>query len=170
MKAEKNSRGITMIELLVVVAIIGVVSAIGYVTFDGQQKKARDSRRVADLKEIRSGLQLYFQKNGNYPGASGTGLTIYHSSSGPNWIPFLAPKYTSIIPTDPINKYNLGGTSQLYFYQVDAIGASYCLGTIVETSITNPAECNFYDGSYACAPFSPCFPSDPTNYRFRHIP
>lgn len=45
-------RGFTLVELLVVIAVIGVVSSITLVGFSGSRAKARDAKRIEDLQNI----------------------------------------------------------------------------------------------------------------------
>jgi len=52
----RNERGFTLIELLVVVAIIGLLSTMGVIAFRSAQLKARDTKRVGDIKLAVSGL------------------------------------------------------------------------------------------------------------------
>lgn len=48
----KLKKGFTLIELLVVIAIIGILATLAVVSFGGAQTKARDSRRLADMREL----------------------------------------------------------------------------------------------------------------------
>lgn len=59
--------GFTLIELLVVVAIIGLLASIISVSISSQRVKARDSRRVTDIKQVKTGLDLYFAAGSGYP-------------------------------------------------------------------------------------------------------
>ena len=63
----KTQRGFTLIEILVVVAIIGILASIILVGVGSFRARGRDARRVADLRETQNGLELYFTKNGYYP-------------------------------------------------------------------------------------------------------
>lgn len=60
-------RGFTMIELLVAATILAVLSAIGLVSFQSANIRARDGKRKADLEQARSGLELYRSDIGYYP-------------------------------------------------------------------------------------------------------
>lgn len=60
-------RGFTLIELMVVVAIIGVMAAVVLATLTDVQKDAHDKRRRADLDAVRKALELYYTDHQYYP-------------------------------------------------------------------------------------------------------
>lgn len=81
-----ESKGFTLVELLVVVSIIGILSVIGLAIFTGIQPRARDSRRQADLEAISKAMEVgYSESTGRY-----SNLTESMFSS-------------SRVPTDPLN-------------------------------------------------------------------
>lgn len=47
-----RAKGFTIVELLIVIVIIAVLAAITIVAFSGMQARARDSRRVSDMRTI----------------------------------------------------------------------------------------------------------------------
>lgn len=61
----------TLIEILIVVAIIGILASIVLVGLGPIQKRGRDARKISDLRSVQNGLELYYNKNGSYP----TGIT-----------------------------------------------------------------------------------------------
>ncbi len=76
----KKTKGFTLIELLVVIAIIGLLSTLAVVALSSARAKARDAKRVADIKQIQSALELYFNDKNGYPatvGAEVLGSTNY---------------------------------------------------------------------------------------------
>lgn len=118
-----NKKGFTLIELLVVVAIIGLLSSIVLASLNSARSKARDARRMEDLKQIQIALELYYDKYGSYPSTGGTGswkggncITPlggpFPNTGATGWIPNLAPEFMSILPNDP----KPGGMYVCYIY------------------------------------------------------
>jgi general secretion pathway protein G len=64
---KKQKRAFTLAELLVVIVIIGILASIAVVSLQQSRKNARDVKRLADVKEIRTALELYFNDNHSYP-------------------------------------------------------------------------------------------------------
>lgn len=90
MKIIKN-KGFTLLELLVVVSIIALLTAIAVVSFGKAQQSARDSRRRADIKAIQVAMEQYYNTNYTYP-ATIAGLDTSYLPGG---LPF-DPRATTI--------------------------------------------------------------------------
>ncbi len=61
-------KAFTLLELLVVIGIIGILVALGTVSYSTAQKKARDAKRKNDLKAIQNALEQYYSVCGfSYP-------------------------------------------------------------------------------------------------------
>lgn len=56
-KTSKNPQGFTLIELMVAIAIVAILSAIGMVAFSSVQKNGRDTRRRAELVAIANAIE-----------------------------------------------------------------------------------------------------------------
>lgn len=56
-----------MIEMLVVVAIIGLLSSTILVGLSDARRRARDARRIADLRQIQNGLETFYSSARAYP-------------------------------------------------------------------------------------------------------
>ncbi|MFH1430372.1 MAG: prepilin-type N-terminal cleavage/methylation domain-containing protein [Candidatus Uhrbacteria bacterium] len=65
----QKRRGFTLIELLVVIAIIGLLATLAVIAVSSARVKARDARRISDIKQVQSALELYAVSNSGYPGA-----------------------------------------------------------------------------------------------------
>lgn len=63
----RRQNGFTLIELLVVIAIIGILAAIVYSAVNSARAKARDARRLHDLRQFQTALALYYDKFNVYP-------------------------------------------------------------------------------------------------------
>ena len=70
----KKGAGFTLIELLVVIAIIGLLSTLAVVALNSARQKARDVKRIADIKQVQTALELYLSSAEEYP----------HHDSDPN--------------------------------------------------------------------------------------
>jgi prepilin-type N-terminal cleavage/methylation domain-containing protein len=66
MKGQRQA-GYTLMEVLVVVSIISLLSSIVLVAFRSALAKARDARRLADMRQTVTALDLYYQKYGSFP-------------------------------------------------------------------------------------------------------
>ena len=59
--------GFTLVELLVVIAIIGVLATIAVTGLSGARQKARDTKRIADVRQIFISLELHNNDYNGYP-------------------------------------------------------------------------------------------------------
>lgn len=67
MPTQKKSSGFTLIELMVVVAIISILASVGIAVYSGAQKKARDSKRQQEIIEIQKAIEQYYAIKSIYP-------------------------------------------------------------------------------------------------------
>jgi len=63
----RTRRGFTLVELLIVMGIIAVLSAVVVASMVSSRTKSRDARRVADIKEVQKALEIYFDGTQSYP-------------------------------------------------------------------------------------------------------
>lgn len=62
-----KTSGFTLIELLVVIAIIGLLSSVVLASLNTARAKARDAKRLTDIRQYVSALEIYYNDNNAYP-------------------------------------------------------------------------------------------------------
>jgi len=87
-----SKKSFTLIELLVVVAIISILASALMVGLGGARKKARDARRISDLRTVQSSLEVYYVQNNN----------TYPMVDGWNNLENALAGITSQLPQDPL--------------------------------------------------------------------
>lgn len=66
MKFFKNKKGFTLVELVVVIAILGILAGIAIPRFMDATATARGARLVADMRTIESAESMYYAQKGEY--------------------------------------------------------------------------------------------------------
>ncbi len=85
MKINKlNTKGFTIVELLIVIVIIGILATIGFVAFSGAQNKAKHSTAESTLSQTKSKLGEFNVDNSGYPANKAAVLTFLRSADGGN--------------------------------------------------------------------------------------
>lgn len=93
-----------MVELLVVISIIGLLIGLSIFGLQGARETSRDSKRKADLEQIRSGLEIYKSDCDGYPVGSGNPTAaLGNPLMGDDTPPSCASTntYISQVPQDP---------------------------------------------------------------------
>ncbi|OGZ33290.1 MAG: hypothetical protein A3I88_02795 [Candidatus Portnoybacteria bacterium RIFCSPLOWO2_12_FULL_39_9] len=141
LKRSRGQKGFTLIELLVVIAIIGILATIVLVSLNTARSKARDTRRVSDMRQVALALEMYYDDNTStgYPGTAASNQWSVMETA------IEAGGYISSIPGDP-------GTGS-YEYWVASGNQGYVLKGTLENA-TNAALDDDLDGTVlgaACA-------------------
>ncbi|MEI7620081.1 MAG: type II secretion system protein [Candidatus Falkowbacteria bacterium] len=129
---KNKKQAFTLIELLVVIAIIGLLATLSVLALNNARAKSRDAKRVADVKQIQTALELYFNDKQLYPDTlSVPGSITSTSTTGTS-------TYMQVIPTSPTPNVSgvtgCGGTN--YTYSIGSSGgASYTLQYCLEGNV-----------------------------------
>ncbi len=145
-----RSRGFTLLELVIVITIIGIISAIVLVALGESRAKGRDGQRAAQTQEFLKAFELYYSDNGAYPsdGLMGTyrqpvQISVIGSS-------LTNSGYIKRIPDDPFYdaaegylycSNNAGDTYALLVNIENETGSNYCVASKGPDSYKN-ALCN----------------------------
>ncbi|MBU6500329.1 MAG: type II secretion system protein [Patescibacteria group bacterium] len=133
----QRGRGFTLIEMLIVVAIISILASVILVGLGPARTASRDARRIADLREVQNALEIFFNRCTHYP----TSATPAPSTDGQacpaaakgivnlQWSDLQSVLINSNIRIDSVpNDPTIGND---YFYGTDG-GSSYVLGAVLE--------------------------------------
>lgn len=150
-KQKQKKEGFTLIELLVVIAIIGLLSSVVLASLNSARKKARDTKRKEDLKQIEMALEFNYDKHGaytqpeqmctdtSYGGFSGCGAAggTGDWDANSDLRDLVTDGFLKILPKDPINNATYNYTYEPWnagqFYVGSLSGQQYDLCSTLES-------------------------------------
>ncbi len=155
---KNNGRGFTLVEMLIVIAIIAILSSLVLVGVSRFRPGAYDAQRISDLQKIQSYLEIYYTKYRAYPSVADWAAlqTTLINETG-----------IDRVPNDPL--FNPAtGQGQSYFYcYSNSDNQSYILGAYLSTN-NHSALSDDYDGGisgYSCTAGADCV-GDSNNNNF----
>ncbi|WP_158007602.1 type IV pilin protein [Marinobacter sp. X15-166B] len=98
----QRSAGFTLIELMIVVAIIGIIAAIAYPSYQEQVRSTRRADAQGALVSFANAMERFYTQNNSYIGADGGAAAISDTLTAP-----AASVFASVSPTDGNPVYNL---------------------------------------------------------------
>jgi prepilin-type N-terminal cleavage/methylation domain-containing protein len=121
----KKEKGFTLIELLVVIAIIAILSTVVMAGLNSARLKGRDAKRLSDIKQLQSALELCFDNGVGYPGlaANSTMADLGAANCAAGGTPFST--YMSPMPANPAP----GGIAYTYCSEVSGAANGTCDNT-----------------------------------------
>lgn len=160
----KKNKAFTLVELLVVISIIGVLSSTIFATLNSSKAKARDTKRISELTQLKKAISLYSEDNGETTPGSGhyassnecitSGLLLLGTPLWTNAGVFDATfksKYMNNLPNDPTGScisysdFEVAGTG---WTCVDAGGAVIDPDNIYKFIFTFESESNLSRNTY----------------------
>ena len=147
-KTLNNLVGFTLIELMVVIAIIAILATIGFTAYSQAQKIARDGKRIEDIQTAQKSIETYRVATNSLPGwTSGTDLntTLADTVGGTNITTYFQGGHA---PTDPTNS----GSYIYKYYTCGTDSTKYAVCAQLESCGSSPnSKCNV-----SAAPSSAC--------------
>ncbi|MFA4942030.1 MAG: FISUMP domain-containing protein [Patescibacteria group bacterium] len=144
----KSKSAFTLIELLVVIAIIGLLATVSVIALNNARSKSRDAKRVSEIKQIQTALELYYNDQNRYPLTAEfiSGGEIFSTSS------YGTTTYLAHIPSAPTPADGACSDSENIFTYTSNDGSSYsltfCLGVNTGTLTAGVNNANPYGITY----------------------
>ncbi|MGE5298200.1 MAG: type II secretion system protein [Acidobacteriaceae bacterium] len=152
-QGNKGKPGFTLIELLVVISIIGLLGSIIVASTRTARARARDSKRIAELRQVKLGLDMYNNEADGYPQRNDWDKAARNRemlACGPT--PFF------IIPSDPSTgdpyDYENGGTNSRSKCENGQVYSTFKIEFATEqASALGPAQTYYlYPGGFTSIP------------------
>ena len=125
-----KKQGLTLIELLIVLAIVGLLISVLVVSFGGPKEQANDARRTADIQQILKAMDLCYDDSD-----CGAGANQYISTTGGANAITTISTYLPSVPIDPVD------SSPYQYAWIDNSGLplidKYCVYTKLEAPATD---------------------------------
>lgn len=97
-----SNKGFTLVELMIVIAIIGVLAAALFPMMRGYLEKSRDTARISHLGQLRTVVQSYLQDTGNQPMIGATGSELCAGDTSGSGGDIAANLNGGLVPADPV--------------------------------------------------------------------
>ena len=144
----RSRAGFTIVELLIVIAVLAILVAIVIVAYRGIQERARNSIKINDLKTAERLVEAYRVINGEYPKTTNnpksnwraadvrTDDNCFNGTSQPDWIPGITQK----LPQSDSSAIGVDGVGGCYLYVSN--GTEYVLSAW--NMLSTPQNTTFY--------------------------
>ncbi len=132
-----NTKGFTLVELLICLVIISILAMSGTAAYTASIRNSRDSKRKADLNNIQKALELYYEDAQRYPATLTPGSPLTYTFGG------TTSTYMQSVPRDPRTPF-------LYTYRTDAGGTYFQVYSCIENTNDTGDGVNQVGYSAAC--------------------
>ena len=134
-------KSFTLIELMIVIAILAILAALISGNFITSLKKGRDAKRKSDFEQIKNALEMFYEDKKHYPSSLQFGGKLCENTCASG-----EKVYMQLVPKDPLTTGN-------YQYQSDANGTYFrlfsCIENVNDTS-SNVSQTGYSGGPANC--------------------
>lgn len=120
-KVWANRNGFTIVELLVTIAVIGILASIMIISYSGIQQRSRDSTRDSDVTQLKIAIEKYHSEKSKYPDVCPGGD---NSDCDVSYLSATLNPYLKTVPIDPSN----ASDSSIYYSYVKGPSSSDSYG------------------------------------------
>jgi type II secretion system protein G len=124
-RGSRSDHGFTLVELLIVVLIIGLLSAIAVAAYNNSQQKARQRRTMADIRSIATAVEAYAVDAGYYPRVNVTTAIELQ--------PYISPTFIKVLPA-------MDGWHRSLLVMNSAAGDSYTIYSPGSDGLATPSS------------------------------
>jgi len=139
-------KAFTLIELLVVIVIIGVIATMSTIALTSMRSRARDSKRISDLKQIATTLELYYADHNAYPTTLTFGSALVGASNGKT--------YMAKVPTNPTPRAE-GACADIEYQYAGSTSDFSLIGCLAKASGDAPAGARRLSGGGSARDLGP---------------
>jgi general secretion pathway protein G len=124
-KIIKNNKGFSLTELMIAISIVGSVATIAGAQMDDVLPMARDAQRKANIHQVQTALNLYYNDHEQYPVTSNDEPTVAGWQTIKNILESSEQTYMPAVPSDPLNtgqyifKYSSDGQKFKITYETE---------------------------------------------------
>ncbi len=149
-----NKRGVTLIEMLVVVAIIGILAAVAIPGYVGQQKRAARTEASTNLQNLRLLAEQYFAENGCYYRTGATPVCTNATRTGTAQIQFNASGDPYLRGFRPGSDTDLSYTYSITTSTVGAVAGGFTARAAAKNGkrVSGDADCTINQDNVSAGP------------------
>ena len=133
-KNHQPDRGFTLIELMVVIALIGILASVILASFSSVRERNRDGKRMSDVREIQKALSLYQIDNSRFPVPANPAEPVAITGEDEISLALEGDRYMSAVPKDPQHP------TYAYTYETDENGYDFIITFCLETDTIKSFE------------------------------
>lgn len=128
-KLTRKPRGFTLVELLLVIAIVGILAVIMTIAYNGMRQRAREAQVKSSINDTQKMVLLYHSENGSFPVTTRNPKADWHAadartdanctngSSQADWIPGIS----GTLPKSDTTSVGVDGIKGCYIYVSDGV-------------------------------------------------